>query len=226
MNCVKCGREIPEDQVFCEICLTEMENYPVKPGTAVHIPARTPEEEQTKKTAKRKRILTTEEQLLRTRKKLQRTRKFLVLLLLLCGALSFLMAQAVLELDFQRLMGRNYRTEEGSGATKPATEWTQLTTEPTKPEAPAPAAKTQPEETRPETTPEATPAPAPAPQPEPTPTEAPTAPPTEAPTDAPTEAPADSATEPPAEPTEPAPPVTEAPVEPTVAVEPTDATTT
>ena len=42
MNCVKCGREIPEDQVFCEICLTEMENYPVKPGTAVHIPPRLP----------------------------------------------------------------------------------------------------------------------------------------------------------------------------------------
>ena len=130
MNCVKCGREIPEDQVFCENCLTEMENYPVKPGTAVHIPTR-PAEELPKKPVKKKRILTAEELLLRTRKKLRRTRIFAVLLLLICGTLSFLMAQAVLELDFQRLLGQNYRTEKGVPPTVPAAEWTQLITEST-----------------------------------------------------------------------------------------------
>lgn len=39
MQCMKCGREIPAGDVFCQECLTDMEKYPVKPGTAVHIPS-------------------------------------------------------------------------------------------------------------------------------------------------------------------------------------------
>ena len=113
MNCVKCGRGIPEDQVFCEVCLKEMENYPVKPGTAVHIPARPAEDEPPKKATKKKHIPTAEELLLRTRKKLRRTRIFTVILLLICGLLSLMMAQAVLKLDVQRILGQNYRTEKG-----------------------------------------------------------------------------------------------------------------
>ena len=40
MNCMKCGVEIHEDQVFCADCLKLMEAYPVDPGTPVHIPKR------------------------------------------------------------------------------------------------------------------------------------------------------------------------------------------
>lgn len=229
MNCIKCGREIPEDQVFCESCLTEMDNYPVKPGTAVHIPARTPEEAP-KKPAKKKRVPTAEELLLRTRKKLRRARIFAVMLLLICGALSFLMAQAVLELDFQRILGQNYRTEKGKSATKPISEWTHLVTDLTEPETefPAPAEKSYAPDQ------EAEPAPAPEVVPEPTeaptelPTEPATQPPTEAPGEeptqtpteapAPTDAPAETPTEaPPA--TEPAPALTEAPAEPVAPAE-------
>ena len=189
MNCVKCGRGIPEDQVFCETCLKEMENYPVNPGTAVHIPARSAEDDLPKKPVKKKHVPTAEELLLRTRKKLRRARIFMVILLVICGLLSLLMAQAVLELDVQRILGQNYRTEKGASALKPATEWTQLVTLPTEPEAttPAPAA----EEPAEEVTPEATPLPAP----EPTPTEAPAEPPAEEPTAPPTE----PATQPPTE---------------------------
>ena len=39
MNCMKCGREISLGQVFCKECLADMENYPVKPGTPVQLPA-------------------------------------------------------------------------------------------------------------------------------------------------------------------------------------------
>ena len=228
MNCVKCGREISEDQVFCEVCLTEMENYPVKPGTAVHIPARTAEEPP-RKPAKRKRIPTAEELLLKTRKKLRRTRIFAVILLLVCGLLSFLMAQAVLELDFQRILGQNYRTEKGALATGPIGAWTQLATEPTEPEPelPAPAAESD--------TPDYRDVQQPAPEPEEKPAEAPTAAPTEAPTEmpsepvaqppteaptevpetqpaeTPTEVPTEAPTEASAGVTEPAPPATEAP---------------
>ena len=217
MNCVKCGREIPEDQVFCETCLAEMEKYPVKPGTAVHIPARSPQEAP-KKPVKRKHIPTAEELLLKTRKKLRRTRILAVILLLICAALSFLMALAALELDFQRLLGQNYRTEAGTSAAKAPSEWTQLVTEPTESETdiPAPAVEES-SDTAFEAAPQ--PAPEPVPEPEPEVTEAPTAaptepatqPPTEAPTEAPTAAPTEAPTEAPAVATEPATPATEAP---------------
>ena len=40
LNCLKCGREIEEGQVFCNDCLVQMVKYPVKPGTAVQLPSR------------------------------------------------------------------------------------------------------------------------------------------------------------------------------------------
>ena len=40
MNCAKCGREIEKDQVFCTVCLEEMERHPVKPGTPIQLPQR------------------------------------------------------------------------------------------------------------------------------------------------------------------------------------------
>ncbi len=38
MNCMKCGKVIPAEQVFCEDCLAEMEKYPVKPDTPILLP--------------------------------------------------------------------------------------------------------------------------------------------------------------------------------------------
>ena len=70
MHCMKCGREIDEGHVFCPDCLTTMERYPVKPGTAVHIPVR---KDPPRKTALRKKPLTPEEQNLRLRKKILNT---------------------------------------------------------------------------------------------------------------------------------------------------------
>ena len=119
MNCVKCGRETAEEQVFCDLCLGEMEHYPVKPGTAIHIPAQTPREENKKHQPKRKLPPTASEQLLRLKKKVRRLRVLLVLLLLLCAGLSLAVERAVVELDFQRLLGRNYRTEETVAQTEP-----------------------------------------------------------------------------------------------------------
>ena len=108
MNCVKCGREIGEDQVFCELCLSEMETYPVKPGTAIHIPARQPVEEAKKTRTKRVVVLTPSEQVLKLKKKVRRLRIAVAVLLLLCGSLGYAIGRAVVELDFQRLLGQNY----------------------------------------------------------------------------------------------------------------------
>ena len=38
MNCIKCGKDTTEKNVFCQECLGQMDNYPVKPGTPVMIP--------------------------------------------------------------------------------------------------------------------------------------------------------------------------------------------
>ena len=70
MNCMRCGREIQEGQVFCPDCLTEMEKCPVKPDTPVRIPRRpdpalrravrkkgSPEEEQIRSLKNRVRVL-------------------------------------------------------------------------------------------------------------------------------------------------------------------------
>ncbi len=42
MNCIKCGRELSDTQVFCPQCLEQMEQYPVKPGTPVLLPPTRP----------------------------------------------------------------------------------------------------------------------------------------------------------------------------------------
>lgn len=40
MNCMRCGREIRDGQVFCPECLAEMEKCPVKPDAPVRLPRR------------------------------------------------------------------------------------------------------------------------------------------------------------------------------------------
>ena len=112
MNCVKCGRETAEEQIFCEVCLREMEDYPVKPGTAVLIPNRNPEEPVKKAKAKKKKVLTLSEQTLQLKRKVLRLRILVAVLLLVCGALFFLIDRLQGELDRQFLPGQNYQTEE------------------------------------------------------------------------------------------------------------------
>ena len=40
MQCLRCGREIEEGQVFCFLCESVMVKHPVKPNTVVTIPER------------------------------------------------------------------------------------------------------------------------------------------------------------------------------------------
>ena len=46
MNCMKCGREAPDGQVFCGDCLERMQAHPVKPGTPVLLPNKKPAAQQ------------------------------------------------------------------------------------------------------------------------------------------------------------------------------------
>lgn len=71
MNCMKCGRDIEETQVFCPACLADMQKYPVRPGTAVLLPRR-PESTPLRKVLPKRKVLSPEEQVKRLRKKLRR----------------------------------------------------------------------------------------------------------------------------------------------------------
>lgn len=70
MNCIKCGVDIPENQVFCDTCLADMEQYPVKPDITVTLPQRK-EAPVSKKKSRRQRTVPPEEQLRRIKSKLR-----------------------------------------------------------------------------------------------------------------------------------------------------------
>ena len=74
MNCMKCGVEIPETQVFCDHCLEVMEQYPIKPGTHIHLPKQNLNADSPRKPAKKKRTPSAEEQVSSLRLKVLRLR--------------------------------------------------------------------------------------------------------------------------------------------------------
>ena len=71
MNCMKCGLEIDEGQVFCIGCLEVAEKYPVKPGIAIQLPGRKESPSVKKIYTKRRQPPTAEEQLLKLKKRMR-----------------------------------------------------------------------------------------------------------------------------------------------------------
>ena len=110
MYCMKCGKEIKENQVFCEACLVIMDKYPVKPGTHIQIPHR-PVSTAGKPTS-RKRVLTPEEQLQRLRRSVKALVLALVCSLLALGLTITLLAHTVSEYREISSIGKNYNTVE------------------------------------------------------------------------------------------------------------------
>lgn len=85
MNCIRCGREIPADQVFCPECLEDMDRHPVKPGTAVRLPPPPESLPQPKRVHTQRKARKPEEQV----RSLKRTIAWMiVLIVLLIGALA------------------------------------------------------------------------------------------------------------------------------------------
>ena len=107
MNCMKCGREPREGQIFCDSCLESMEKEPVKINAAVMIPA-----QPVKKTAAfRRPVINPEEEI----KRLQYINQNLILALILTGFAAVLLAiliygQSVW--DAVEDLGRNYSVVE------------------------------------------------------------------------------------------------------------------
>jgi len=106
--CIKCGKQIEDDQVFCEGCLQIMERYPVKPGTPVQLPNRSASA--AKKPAQRKKPLSAKEQNIRLRKLLRWMTTALVVLLLALTVTVSMLVHTVQERDMKGAIGKNYNT--------------------------------------------------------------------------------------------------------------------
>jgi len=109
MNCMKCGVEISEGNVFCESCLSDMKKYPVNPGTPVQLPSR-PAPEAVKKTPARPRISTAEEKLKRLRQVVKWLAISLVTALLLLGFSVSLLLEDKTPENIKDAIGQNYNT--------------------------------------------------------------------------------------------------------------------
>ena len=88
MYCMKCGREIEGQQVFCNDCLATMEQYPVNPNTPVQLPKYKSASGSKKFT--RRNAPAPEEIILRQRRII---RNLLVLLLAVCLGASYFVYQ-------------------------------------------------------------------------------------------------------------------------------------
>ncbi len=107
MPCLKCGRETQQSNVFCDACLEDMRQHPVKPGTPVTIfkrpeaPAKSPGKKQQKP----------EELLVKYQKKNKRLVSWVIALSVLLALTSIGLA-CKLYWDYGHLpLGQNYVTE-------------------------------------------------------------------------------------------------------------------
>lgn len=104
MNCMKCGREIPSGQVFCEDCLLDMAKYPVDPDVQVAIPQRTPTTSLRK--APKRRTLSPDEQIASLKKMVRILAVLLVLAVGIAVGLAFPAYEYLREDRFA--VGQNY----------------------------------------------------------------------------------------------------------------------
>ena len=106
MNCMKCGRETQEDNVFCQACLLEMQKYPVHADTVVLLPRR--KDAPVVKKAPKRHVPTQEEQL-----KLYRKRVFIltVLLAVSIGVIALMLKPTMHYIRDEHFeIGQNYST--------------------------------------------------------------------------------------------------------------------
>ncbi len=85
MNCIKCGNDTKNEQIFCQRCLEVMEKYPVKSDVHVQLPNRAAIAHQ-KKSARKRILLSADEQVVISRKRVRKLVVLVILLILLLGA--------------------------------------------------------------------------------------------------------------------------------------------
>ena len=97
MNCIKCGQELREQQVFCIRCLESMEHYPVDPAIPIQLPVHPVQPQPRKKSTRRRWPLSPEEQLPKLRSSIR---------LLLVALLALLLAFSVTVLLLLQLLDK------------------------------------------------------------------------------------------------------------------------
>ena len=106
MYCLKCGREVNEDRNFCPDCVSVMEKYPVKPGTAVLLPKRR-EGSPISRSPVRRKTLTAEEQIRKLRRNaLTFFVMWVITFLLLCAVTALGISHVLQQQHFS--LGQNY----------------------------------------------------------------------------------------------------------------------
>lgn len=112
MNCLKCGRTLKDQLVFCPDCQADMENYPVKPGTPIQLPTQPKLTPAKKKPARRKKMLKPEERLPRMRSAIR-----WLIFALVVSLLAFVLTAAMV------LMLLDQREGSGLPGDPPAAAW-------------------------------------------------------------------------------------------------------
>jgi hypothetical protein len=116
---MKCGREIPAGQVFCDECLKDMEKYPVKPGTAIHLPPPPKAVPAKKSNVNRRPMLQPVEQVKILKQRLFFVSAMLILTLMLMISGFLLTAEFIQDSQSKPLPGQNYSTEDTSETSEP-----------------------------------------------------------------------------------------------------------
>lgn len=111
MNCMKCGREIALGQVFCKECLTDMSEYPVKPGTPVPLFAQ-PVSVQPKRTAPVRKPKKPEEQIVLLKKWILGLVLTIMALILCFSVTTAILIHQMNETRDTTVPGQNYSTIE------------------------------------------------------------------------------------------------------------------
>ena len=118
MQCMKCGREIPAGQVFCEGCLKDMEKYPIKPGTVVQLP-QTPKAAPAKKQhGYRRPAIQPAEHVKILQRRLFVVSAMLALTIMMMVSGFLLTAEYIQKNQSKPLPGQNYSTEDTAQTTE------------------------------------------------------------------------------------------------------------
>ena len=111
MYCLKCGKETEDSHIFCQHCLSVMDDYPVKPDTKVHLPHR--EAAAVPKKQPRKRPLQPEEQLAQMHRLVRRLIAALVAVTVLFALSAAGLAYTYKNSENTPTVGRNYTINTG-----------------------------------------------------------------------------------------------------------------
>lgn len=117
MNCMKCGRELSTEGIFCPECLADMEKYPVKPGTVLQLPSR-PAASAVRKPVKR--TIPPEEQVRILSRRIRRLWGALILSALVTLAALGLALYGLHDEELQFLPGQNYSSAQSTEPDTPS----------------------------------------------------------------------------------------------------------